>query len=187
MAGEVSGFDSAEQEARHPELRRLLAVPFGGLLRQTASDLLDIPEGNDDDPTGEWTANGIKLRFRENGHAVESVNLLRAARSAAAVYEADYKGIIGKIIQPVPSWAVSADDDGELYYWSQETHDGSPGLFVLGVTACEAVLPDSQPVRTMHRYLASAIYLRGRPDAFADLGRSTIPPLDLKARLGIIE
>lgn len=186
MSGEIVRLEWVEQEARHPEFKRLLDLSFDELLQETADELLDVPGGSDEDPTGEWTANGVKLAFAENDHAVETVRILRAKRSVAAVYETDYKGVIGKVTQPLPSWGISVDDSGELFYWSEARHGESAGMFVLGVTDCDALPPYGLATSLMHWYLSLAVYARTYPTEVRELGRSTIPPFDLKAAVGVV-
>lgn len=185
MTFETDKLDWAEREARHPELRQLLEMPFDDLLHLTAEELLDKPEPNDEDPTGEWIVNGVKLRFAENQFAVESIAVLSSRRTVAAVYDSDYRGIIGRVIQPVPRWAISVDKDGTRYYWNESQHEGTPGMFVLEASECDLLRPEDPALPLMHRFLCLAVYLRRHPEAFPELGRSTIPPLDLKARIGI--
>jgi hypothetical protein len=177
-----------EQERRHPEFAELTNMPFAELVALAAKDVADETSGSQtftDDPSGEWAIYGGRVAIAENPHATEQVHVFVSKRSTSLIYESRYKGVIGQVIEPTATWAVSLDSDGSLYYWDQSRHGETASLFTLAATECDQIASNSLAVMVMQEYLARGMYLRNHPEVWNELGHSRLPPLNLKDRIGI--
>lgn len=177
-----------DYEAAHPGLKELLDLPFDSLLDRAREQLTEESAETEqfaDDPSGEWELVGSQILLAENEHATESLQIYASKRSISVAYVSAYKGIIGQVVQPSVTWAVARDNDGALYYWNQERHDGTVSLFTLAGTECDEVGRDSLAVTIMHWHVGLGMYLRANPDAIVDFEPSSLPPFDLKAAIGI--
>ncbi len=162
-----------------PELKALQDLSFVELIKHAADTLIEGPitsDGFSDGIDGEFMAFGGQATIGENPHAIEVVQVLVTKRSLVAVYAAQYKGIVGALLRPNSEWAVSVENDGSTYYWCEERHGDTSGLFALAGTDCDEIVSNKHlAVQTMHYYLALGLYLRSNPDA-GDLAGSTISP-----------